>query len=112
MDCKSALGETSGDMEQAVDLLRKKGLAKADKKAGRVAADGLVGQLRDGWGVVQAVVADVAQLPDDQRAALVLSELADLSHAQIGDVIGVRAEKVKALVHQARSTLIAERDAR
>jgi elongation factor Ts len=48
MDCKSALGETSGDMEQAVDLLRKKGLAKADKKAGRVAAEGLVGLAVDG----------------------------------------------------------------
>jgi elongation factor Ts len=48
MDCKSALGETSGDMEQAVDLLRKKGLAKADKKAGRVAAEGLVGLAVEG----------------------------------------------------------------
>ena len=61
---------------------------------------------------LRAVVEDVARLPDDQRAALVLSELADLSHAQIGEVIGVRAAKVKALVHQARTTLIAERDAR
>jgi len=43
MDCKSALGETSGEMEAAVDLLRKKGLAKAAKKAGRIAADGLIG---------------------------------------------------------------------
>jgi elongation factor Ts len=43
MDCKSALGETSGDIEQAVDLLRKKGLAKAAKKAGRIAAEGLIG---------------------------------------------------------------------
>ncbi len=48
MDCKAALGETSGDMEQAVDLLRKKGLAKADKKAGRVAAEGLVGLAVEG----------------------------------------------------------------
>ena len=48
MDCKSALGETAGDMEQAVDLLRKKGLAKADKKAGRVAAEGLVGLAVEG----------------------------------------------------------------
>jgi elongation factor Ts len=48
MDCKGALGETSGDIEQAVDLLRKKGLAKADKKSGRVAADGLVGLAVDG----------------------------------------------------------------
>src|SRR6204780_4937800 len=43
MDCKGALGETSGDMEQAVDWLRKKGLAKAAKKAGRIAAEGLIG---------------------------------------------------------------------
>jgi elongation factor Ts len=42
MDCKSALSETQGNMEAAVDLLRKKGLAKAAKKAGRVAAEGLV----------------------------------------------------------------------
>jgi elongation factor Ts len=43
MDCKAALGETSGDVAKAVDLLRKKGLSKAAKKADRVAAEGLVG---------------------------------------------------------------------
>jgi elongation factor Ts len=43
MDCKTALNETKGDMEAAVDWLRTKGLAKAAKKAGRVAAEGLVG---------------------------------------------------------------------
>ncbi len=43
MDCKAALGETNGDMEAAVDWLRKKGLSKAAKKAGRVAAEGLIG---------------------------------------------------------------------
>jgi elongation factor Ts len=43
MDCKRALNETSGEIEQAVDWLRKKGLAAAAKKAGRVAAEGLVG---------------------------------------------------------------------
>ena len=43
MDCKAALAETAGDMEAAVDWLRKKGIAKADKKAGRTAAEGLVG---------------------------------------------------------------------
>ncbi len=48
MDCKAALGETDGDMEQAVDLLRKKGLAKAAKKAGRVAAEGLIGLAVEG----------------------------------------------------------------
>ena len=43
MDCKGALAETEGDIEAAIDLLRKKGLAKAAKKGGRIAADGLIG---------------------------------------------------------------------
>jgi elongation factor Ts len=43
MDCKRALGETQGDLEGAIDWLRKKGLSAAAKKAGRVAAEGLVG---------------------------------------------------------------------
>jgi len=43
MDCKKALTEANGDMEQAVVLLRKKGLASAQKKAGRVAAEGMIG---------------------------------------------------------------------
>lgn len=48
MDCKAALGETKGDMEAAIDWLRKKGLSKAAKKAGRVAAEGLVGIMTEG----------------------------------------------------------------
>lgn len=48
MDCKTALKESDGDMEAAVDWLRTKGLAKAAKKAGRVAAEGLVGVAADG----------------------------------------------------------------
>jgi len=43
MDCKKALGETAGDMEAAIDWLRTKGLAAAAKKAGRIAAEGLIG---------------------------------------------------------------------
>ena len=48
MDCKAALAETQGDSEAAVDLLRKKGLAKAAKKSGRIAAEGLVGVATSG----------------------------------------------------------------
>jgi len=48
MDCKKALTETSGDFEGGVDWLRKKGLAAAQKKAGRVAAEGLVAAMVDG----------------------------------------------------------------
>ncbi len=56
MDCKNALSETNGDIEQAVDWLRKKGLAKAAKKSGRVAAEGLVGlAVKGNLGVVAEV---------------------------------------------------------
>jgi elongation factor Ts len=47
MDCKQALTENDGNMEAAIDWLRKKGLSKAAKKAGRVAAEGLIGALTD-----------------------------------------------------------------
>jgi hypothetical protein len=54
----------------------------------------------------------VAHLPDDQRAALVLAELGDVSHDQIARILGCPREKVKALVFQARSSLLASRVAR
>ncbi|MFA7428639.1 MAG: translation elongation factor Ts [Rhodospirillaceae bacterium] len=56
MDCKKALAETAGDLEAAVDWLRKKGLAAAAKKAGRVAAEGLVAVASSG---TAAAVAEV-----------------------------------------------------
>lgn len=56
MDCKTALNETGGNMEEAVDWLRKKGISKADKKASRTAAEGLVGV---DTGVREAVVVEV-----------------------------------------------------
>jgi elongation factor Ts len=56
MDCKAALSETGGNLEAAVDWLRKKGLSKAAKKAGRVAAEGLVGvAVRAGKGILVEV---------------------------------------------------------
>jgi elongation factor Ts len=56
MDCKNALAATDGDIEAAIDWLRKKGLAKAAKKSGRIAADGLVGAaVEDLVGVVVEV---------------------------------------------------------
>jgi elongation factor Ts len=59
MDCKTALTETGGDMEAAIDWLRKKGISKAAKKAGRAAAEGLVGvAVDDGAGVLLEVNAE------------------------------------------------------
>ena len=55
---------------------------------------------------------DVGGLPEDQRAALVLAEVGGVSHDEISQVLGVPREKVKALVFQARSSLIASRAAR
>jgi elongation factor Ts len=48
MECKKALTETQGDMDKAVDFLRKQGLAKADKKASRIAAEGRIAAAQDG----------------------------------------------------------------
>src|SRR5215208_1907125 len=55
---------------------------------------------------------DLTALPEDQRAALLLAEVGDLGHAEIAEVLNVRPQKVKALVFQARSSLIASREAR
>ena len=61
---------------------------------------------------LREIVEDLQRLPDDQRAALVLFELGDHSHDEIAAVLGVRREKVKALVFQARSGLLRARRAR
>jgi RNA polymerase sigma factor (sigma-70 family) len=75
------------------------------------AFDGLAGeiQLRSD---LRDLVDDLQRLPEDQRAALVLFELGDQSHEQIAGVLGVRREKVKALVFQAREALLRARRAR
>jgi elongation factor Ts len=56
MDCKNALNETNGDMEKAIDLLREKGLAAAAKKAGRIAAEGIVEAYIHGGGRIGVLV--------------------------------------------------------
>jgi elongation factor Ts len=84
MDCKNALSETNGDIEQAVDWLRKKGLAKAAKKSGRVAAEGLVGLAVDkNLGVVVEVNSETDFVArNDDFQALVKGVLAvALDHA-------------------------------
>jgi len=58
------------------------------------------------------LLADMQRLPEDQRAALVLSELEAHSHKEIGDILGVAPSKVKALVFQARESLMIRRQAR
>jgi elongation factor Ts len=78
MDCKAALKETGGDMEAAVDWLRAKGLAKAAKKAGRVAAEGLIGLAAD---ETQAALVEVNSETDfvarNQKFQDMVSTIAD-----------------------------------
>ena len=76
-----------------------------------VAFDGLADDVRR-RADLRELVADLGRLPEDQRGALVLHELGDLSHSEIATVIGCAPEKVKALVFQARTTLVADREAR
>jgi elongation factor Ts len=56
MDCKTALTETGGDMDKAIDLLRKKGLASAAKRAGRTTKDGMIGHYIHLGGKVGVIV--------------------------------------------------------
>lgn len=56
MDCKKALVEAAGDIEKAVDILRERGLAKAAKKAGRIAAEGVVGSYIHGNGRIGVLI--------------------------------------------------------
>ena len=78
---------------------------------GHAALDGLadVVQRRED---LRVLVRDLDRLPEQQRAALVLFELGDLSQREVAGVLAVPEAKVKALVHQARTHLIAERSAR
>jgi elongation factor Ts len=92
MDCKAALQETNGDMEAAVDLLRKKGLAKAAKKAGRIAADGLIGLAVEGQ---KGVVVEVNSETDFVARNDLFQGLVKMI-ANVALTVGADVEKIKA----------------
>ena len=96
MDAKKALTETNGDMEAAVDWLRTKGLAKAAKKSGRTAAEGLVGtHISNGLGVMVEVNSETdfvsknaefqEMVSNFTKAALKVNNVHDLVNLMIGD---------------------------
>ena len=96
MDAKKALTETNGDMEAAVDWLRTKGLAKAAKKSGRTAAEGLVGtHVSNGLGVMVEVNSETdfvsknaefqEMVSNFTKAALKVNNVHDLVNLMIGD---------------------------
>jgi elongation factor Ts len=95
MDCKAALNETGGDMEGAVDLLRKKGLAKAAKKAGRVAAEGLIAVA---VGATKGVVVEVNSETDfvarNEQFQNLVKSIADVALKAGADVEAIKAAKL------------------
>jgi elongation factor Ts len=92
MDCKAALQETNGDMEQGVDLLRKKGLAKAAKKAGRIAAEGLIGLAVEG---PKGVLVEVNSETDFVARNDLFQGLVKMI-ANVALTVGTDMEKIKA----------------
>src|SRR5262249_40173426 len=91
MDCKAALNDTGGDMEQAVDLLRKKGLAQAAQKTRRIAAEGLIGLKVEGQ---KRVVVEVNSETDFVARNELFQGLVKMI-ANVALTVGADVEKIK-----------------
>jgi elongation factor Ts len=95
MDCKAALSESAGDMEDAIDWLRKKGLSKAAKKAGRMAAQGLVAVAveEDAQGAVGVAVEVNSETDFVARNEVFQTMVADVAQTALG--VGGNIEKLR-----------------
>ena len=94
MDCKTALSETDGDMEAAIDWLRKKGISKAAKKAGRAAAEGLVGvAVGKNAGALVEVNAETDFVARNEEFKSFVKSAADLALKEGGDLEKLLAAK-------------------
>ena len=109
MDCKQALNETNGDMDAAVDWLRKKGLSKAAKKSGRVAAEGLIAALTEGnKGVVVEVNSETDFVARNEQFQGLVKMIAQVAMKAGTEVETIKAAPVgEVTVEQAISDAIA-----
>src|SRR6201987_2326177 len=95
MDCKAALTENNGDMQAAQDWLRKKGLSKAAKKAGRVAAEGLIGAVTAGTrGVLVEVNSETDFVARNEQFQGLVKMIAQVAIEAGADVEKIKAAKV------------------
>jgi elongation factor Ts len=102
MDCKQALSENDGNMEAAVDWLRKKGLSKAAKKSGRVAAEGLVVALTKGAkGVVVEINSETDFVARNEHFQGLVKMIAQVALDVGADVEKIKAAKVGAITVEA-----------
>ena len=98
MDCKAALSETNGEMEAAQDWLRKKGLSKAAKKSGRVAAEGLIGvQVTGTKGVLVEVNSETDFVARNDLFQGLVKMIADVAMTTGTDVDKINAAKAGSL---------------
>jgi elongation factor Ts len=98
MDCKAALGENAGDIQASIDWLRKKGLSKAAKKSGRVAAEGLVGISTKGpKGVVVEVNSETDFVARNDLFQGLVKMIADVAMDVGTDVETIKAAKAGSL---------------
>ncbi|KJC35875.1 elongation factor Ts [Bradyrhizobium sp. LTSPM299] len=109
MDCKAALTETDGDMQAAQDWLRKKGITKAAKKAGRVAAEGLIGALTSGTkGVLVEVNSETDFVARNEQFQGLVKMIAQVALHHGADVETIKAAKIgEVTVERAISDAIA-----
>src|SRR6185295_18453264 len=92
MDCKKALAENNGEMEASIDWLRAKGLAAAAKKAGRTAAEGLVGIAVEGSrGAVVEVNSETDFVAKNEQFQGFVAEVAKLALGTGGDIEALKA---------------------
>lgn len=106
MDCKAALGETQGNLEAAVDWLRKKGLSKAAKKAGRLAAEGLIGvAVRSDVGALVEINSETDFVARNDQFKEFVKEAAHLALEVEGDVEKLLGRPMKSGGASARESL-------
>ena len=110
MDCKSALAETNGDMEAAIDWLRKKGISKAAKKAGRAAAEGLVGvAVGNDVGALVEVNAETDFVARNEEFKGFVKSAAQLALEESGDLDRLLTRKMgNATVQQTLTDMVAK----
>lgn len=93
MECKKALSETGGDLEGAIDFLRKKGLSVAEKKAGRIASQGLVGVVVEGnKGAIVELNSETDFVARNAEFQAMLSKMLGAALATNGDVEAMKNE--------------------
>ncbi|MDX9860861.1 MAG: translation elongation factor Ts [Rhodospirillales bacterium] len=106
MDCKKALGENDGDIEAAVDWLRKKGLAAAAKKAGRIASEGLVGLVVKGnAGAVVEVNAETDFVSRNEKFQAFVRTVAGIALDKNGDIEAVKTAAYPGTSHSVADEL-------